>query len=154
MLAIVAGVVLVVALFLPWANKETDGDVNYALSKPRGLNGVLQTQWGWPALLIAVCVIILAVMMVARRPGRVGVLLGLALASGGVAAVAVASDAATSIGAGMSPGLGMYLTVLAGVLLAAIGIAAAMVAVVLLKTTADSEAHASSPSTAGSAPHA
>jgi len=126
-LTILAGAVLVVGVFLPWANEDRPGQVNYSLSMPDTINGVLQTQWGTPAIVLALCVVTLGVAVTLTTPRRFSWVLGALVAAGGVAVVGVGSDAAGQI-AFMSPGIGLYLTVFAGVLLVPIGVAAAMVA--------------------------
>ncbi len=125
-LTLVAGAVLVIAVFLPWANEDVPGQVNYSLSLPDGINGVLQTQWGTPAIVLALCVVALGVVVTLTAPRRFSWALGALVAACGVAVVGVGSDAAGQI-AFMSPGLGLYLTVFAGVLLVPVGVAAAIV---------------------------
>ena len=125
-LTLLAGAVLVVALFLPWANEDRPGDVNYSLSMPDGGNGVLQTQWGAPAIVLALCVVALGAGVALTTPRRFSWMLGVLTAVVGAAVFGVAQDAAAHIGF-MSPGLGMYVTTLVGVLLVPIGLAAALV---------------------------
>lgn len=67
------------------------------------------------------------------RPRRASVLLGVLVAASGVAAFGVAQDAAASIGY-LDPGVGMYITTLAAVLLVPIGLAATLVAWLLVRT--------------------
>jgi len=69
-LTLLAGSVLVVAVFLPWANEDVPGTVNYSLSMPDGINGVLKTQWGTPAIVLALCVVALGVAVALTRPRR------------------------------------------------------------------------------------
>ncbi len=126
-LTLLAGAVLVVTVFLPWANQDRPGDVNYSLSPSGGINGVLQTQWGTPALALALAVVSLGAAVTLTRPRRLSWLLGVAVTGCGVAVFAVAQDAASQI-AWFDPGLGLYLATLVGVLLVPIGAAAAMVA--------------------------
>jgi hypothetical protein len=126
-LTLVAGTVLVVAVFLPWANEDSPGDVNYSLSLSGDINGVLQTQWGTPALVLALVVVALGAAVTLTRPRRLSWLLGLAVAGCGAGVFAVAQDAASGI-AFFDPGLGLYLTTLVAVLLVPIGAAAALVA--------------------------
>ena len=126
-LTLLAGAMLVVAVFLPWANEDRPGQVNYSLSMPDDINGVLQTQWGTPAIVLALCVVALGVVVTLTAPRRFSWALGALVAACGVAVVGVGSDAAGQIGF-MSPGLGLYLTLFAGVLLVPIGVAAALVA--------------------------
>ena len=116
-LTLIAGGVLLAAVFLPWVNDDAPGRVNFSLHGATEFNGVLQTQWGWPALGLAVAV---------RRRGR-GRCCSRARAASrsawarwsrslGVAVFGVAQDAAAHIGY-YDPGVGMYLTTLVGVLL-------------------------------------
>jgi hypothetical protein len=154
-LTLIAGSVLVIAVFLPWANEDKPGQVNYSLSMPDGINGILRTQWGTPALVLAIAVVILAVVMTLTTPRRFSFVLGLLVAACGVAVVGVGRDAAAGLG-WWSPGLGMYLTVLAGVLLVPIGIAATLVAWILARAegraSEDPPAPQSPPSTTPPAP--
>jgi hypothetical protein len=131
-LLLLAGSTLVVSLFLPWANEDIPGEVNYSLSMPESIRGVLQTQWGAPAVFLAVCVVALGIAVTLTTPRRFSWVLGALAALIGVAVVAVGSDAAGQI-ALKSPGLGLYLTVLVGVLLVPIGVAAALVALLLAR---------------------
>jgi hypothetical protein len=125
-LTLLAGAVLVAAVFLPWANEDGPGQVNYSPSMPDDINGVLQTQWGTPAIALALCVVALGAAVTLTTPRRFSWTLGVLVAACGVAVVGVGSDAAGQI-AFKSPGLGLYLTVFAGVLLVPIGVAAALV---------------------------
>jgi hypothetical protein len=129
-LIMVAGAVLVAGVFLPWVNEDAPGWVNFSFSGGEELNGVLQTRWGWPALGLAVAVLIVGAIMLRMRPRRVSIYLGALVAALGVAVFAVAQDAASQLGF-LDPGVGMYLTTLVGVLLVPIGIAAALVAWIL-----------------------
>jgi hypothetical protein len=131
-LLLLAGSTLVVSLFLPWANEDIPGEVNYSLSMPESIRGVLQTQWGAPAVVLALGVVALGVAVTLTTPRRFSWVLGALAALMGVAVVAVGSDAAEQIPFG-SPGLGLYLTVLVGVLLVPIGVAAALVALLLAR---------------------
>ena len=125
-LTLVAGAVLVIAVFLPWANEDRPGQVNYSLSQPDGINGVLQTQWGTSAIVLGLCVVALGSAVTLTTPRRFSWVLGALVAACGVAVVGVGSDAAAGLG-WWSPGLGLYLTVFAGVLLVPVGVAAAIV---------------------------
>ena len=134
-LTLVAGAVLVIAVFLPWANEKIGGAVNSSFSLPSDINGVLQTQWGAPAIVLALVVTGVGVLVTLTKPRRFSWALGVAAAVCGVAAVAVAGDAAGHI-TGMSPGLGLYLTTFAGVLLVPIGLATALVGWFVARTGA------------------
>ncbi len=147
-LTLVAGSVLFVAVFLPWANEDVPGKVNYNLSMPDSINGVLQTQWGTPAIGLALCVVALGVAVALTRPRRFSWVLGVLTATAGVAAVGVGGDAASQIGF-MSPGIGLYLTVFAGVLLVPIGVAAALVGWFIARAVAPAP---TAPPVPGSAP--
>ena len=126
-LTLIAGGVLLAAVFLPWVNEDVPGWVNFSLSQGGGLNGVLDTAWGAPALILPLVVLVAGASMLLFRPRRFSVLIGALVAVCGVAAFGVAQDAAASIGF-YDPGLGLYLTSLAAILLVPIGVAAALVA--------------------------
>ncbi len=126
-LTIIGGAVLVVAVFLPWANEDGRGFVNFSVRGATGLKGVLDTRWGAPALVLALAAVAVGVVMLLLPPRRFSWLLGVLVALLGVAVFGVAQDAAAHIGL-LDPGVGMYLTTLVGVLLAPIGLAAALVA--------------------------
>jgi hypothetical protein len=131
-LVVVAGVVLLVSLRLPWANQHDHGLVNFSLHQGGGLNSVLQTRWGTPATVVALVVFAAGLVMLVTRPRRWSALLGVLVAVAGFAAFAVAQDAASGI-IGHDPGLGMYLTTLVGILLVPIGLAAALVSLILVR---------------------
>jgi hypothetical protein len=125
-LTLFAGAVLVIAVLLPWANVEIQGQVNYSPTLPGDINGVLQTQWGTPAIVVALVVVALGVLVTLTTPRKFSWLLGVAIAACGIAAVADADAAASHLG-WLSPGLGLYLTTFAGVLLVPIGLATGLV---------------------------
>ena len=125
-LTLIAGAVLVIAVFLPWANEEIQGQVNYSPTLTGDISGVLQTQWGTPAIVLALVVSALGVLVTLTTPRKLSWLLGVALAACGVAAVTNADAAAGHIG-WLSPGLGLYLTMFTGVLLIPIGLATGLV---------------------------
>lgn len=131
-LVVVSAVVLLVSLRLPWVNEDGQGWVNFSLAAGDGLSGVLETQWGTPATVLALVVFAAGLVMLLTRPRRFSVLLGLLVAACGVAVFGVAQDAASQIG-WYDPGIGMYLTTLVAVLLVPIGLAAALVAWLLLR---------------------
>jgi hypothetical protein len=131
-LVVICGVMLLVSLRLPWVNEDGRGWVNFSVEQGAGLFGVLDTGWGVPAAVLAVVVLAAGLVMLVTRPRRLSILLGLFVAACGVAVFGVAQDAAASIG-WYDPGVGMYLTTLVGVLLVPIGLAAALVAWVLLR---------------------
>ena len=125
-LTLIAGAALVIAVFLPWANSETQAQVNYSPTLTGDINGVLQTQWGTPAIVVALGVAALGVFVTLTTPRKFSWLLGVVVAVCGVVAVANADAAASHIG-WLSPGLGLYLTMFAGVLLVPIGLAMGLV---------------------------
>ena len=151
MLTLVCGVVLLVSVFLPWANEDGKGRVNFSLDQATGLNGVLDTGWGAPALVIALAVIAAALVMAVTRPRRFSFLLGVLVAAGGAAAFGVVQDAASHIG-WHDPGVGMYLTMLAAVLLVPIGLAAALVAWILVRAERPAAAALTGPPAPENAP--
>jgi hypothetical protein len=132
-LTVVGGAVCLVAVFLPWANTEGSGVMNYSFSHPDTIRGVLETPWGPPALALALAVSAMGVLMLAVGPGRLGVALGLLTAAAGVAIVLVARDGtAAAYGWSTQAGLGAVVTLFAGVLLVPVGLASAAVAGALL----------------------
>jgi hypothetical protein len=131
-LTMVAGAVLLAGVFLPWVNEDAPGWVNFSLHGAKAFNGVLQTRWGWPALGLALAVVVVGAVMASTRPRRVSIYLGALVAALGVAVFGVVQDAAAHIGFN-DPGVGMYITTLVGVLLVPIGIAAALVAWLLVR---------------------
>jgi len=146
-LVVVSAVVLLVSLRLPWVNEDGSGWVNFSFAQGGELNGVLATQWGTPATVLALVVFAAGLVMLVTRPRRFSVLLGLLVAACGVAVFGVAQDAASQIG-WYDPGIGMYLTTLVAVLLIPIGLAAALVAWLLLRA----ERAAAEPPAPGSPP--
>jgi hypothetical protein len=128
-LTVVVGGVCLVAVFLPWANVEGTGLMNYSLTHPDTVSGVLGTQWGLPALGLALAASVMGILMLAVGPGRLGIALGLLTAVAGVGIVLVARDATgAAYGWGTQAGLGAVVTLFAGVLLIPIGLASAAVA--------------------------
>ncbi len=132
-LTLVAGGVCLVSVFLPWANVDGPGLMSYGLTHPDSVKGVLETQWGPPALGLALLVLAMGVLMLVLGPGRVGIGLGLVTAASGVAILLVARDG-TSAAYGWSTeaGLGAVLTLFAGVLIIPIGLSSAAVAAALM----------------------
>lgn len=131
-LTILAGGVLLAAVFLPWANDNAPGWVNYSLAQELDLNGVLGTRWGVPALVLAAVTVGAGVAMLFAPARRGSVLLGALAAACGAGAFGVAQDAAAHIGF-YDPGIGMFLTALVAVLLVPIGLVAALVAHLLVR---------------------
>jgi hypothetical protein len=132
-IVLLCGGVLLVAVFLPWANTDTGHSVNFSLSKPDAILGVMHTRWGVPALLIALAVTLLGVVMLALRPRRYSLVLGFLLAAAGAGSFALADNAAAQIGSPMRAGIGLYVTLFVGVILVPIGLATAIIALVLAR---------------------
>jgi hypothetical protein len=149
-LTVISGAVLTGSVFLPWVNEDGRGWVNFSVHGAGEINGVLQTQWGWPALILGIAVMATGVGMLTTRPRRHSWALGVLVALLGLAVFGVAQDAAAHIGY-YDPGVGMYLTTLAGVLLIPIGLAAALVARFLSRADRAAAA-AAAPPTAPPAP--
>ena len=132
-LTVGGGAVCLAAVFLPWANTEGAGLMNYSLTHPDTVRGLLQTQWGIPALSLALAVSVMGVLMLVIGPGRLGVALGLLTAAAGVAIVLVARDGTVAAyGWSTQARLGAVVTLFAGVLLVPVGLASAAVAGALL----------------------
>ena len=130
-LTVIVGGAALAAVFLPWANVDDGGSFNTELGKPAGINGILQTQWGWQALLLAVLVVAAGVLMITVGPRRYSVLVGVPVAAAGVGMIAVASDALNPMGFGIHAGLGLVVSLVAGLLLIPIGLASSAVAWIL-----------------------
>jgi hypothetical protein len=150
-LTLIAGGVLAVSVFLPWANEDRPGQVNYSLTMPDGINGILQTPWGIPTAILALLVVCFGLAITLTRPRRFSWVLGALVAGCGAAIIAVGGDAASGLG-WWSPGLGMYLSVLAGVLLLPIGLAAALVGWVVARAAPTPGPAPTAPPAPGSAP--
>ncbi len=132
-LVLLCGGALLIAVFLPWANTDTGQSVNFSLSKPDAILGVLHTKWGVPALVIALAVTLLGAVMLALRPRRYSLALGFLLAAAGAGSFALADDASAQIGYSMGAGIGLYVTLFVGIILVPIGLATAIVAFVLAR---------------------
>jgi hypothetical protein len=122
-LIIIAGGAGLIALFLPWANDYTDQFVNFSLSRPPDVVGVLQTQWGPPVLVAALAAIAAAAALLLVGPRRVSIALSLIVVAAGAVYALEAVSAADSMVKMYRPGVGLYLTLLTGVLLVPIGLA-------------------------------
>ena len=132
-LTLIGGGICLIAVFLPWANVEGSGLMNFSVTHPDSVRGVLETQWGLPALGLALTVLLMGVLMLVLGPGRTGVGLGVVTAVAGVAIILVARDG-TSAAYGFSTqaGLGSVTTLFTGILLVPVGVSSAAVAVALL----------------------
>jgi hypothetical protein len=122
-----------VGILLPWANEPGAGDVNFSLHAMRGVRSALQTPWGLHALLALAAVVIVGALMMCVGPRRITALLGLVIVVCGAVLVISCLAAADAMALMYRPGLGLYVTVLAGILLMPIGIASAMVGGILVR---------------------
>lgn len=151
-LMIAGGAVGLTALFLPWANEHTEQFVNFSFSKPPEVAGVLQTQWGTPVLAAALAAVTAAVLLLVLGPRRVTVALSLVVVAAG-AVYALESVAAADSMAGLyRPGLGLYVTLLTGILLVPIGLASIAVGEVMRRHPTPSRPPTPAPPAPGSAP--
>ena len=122
-LVILGGAAGLVALLLPWANEYTRDFVNFSLTKPPDVLGVMQTQWGWPVLAAALATLAAAALMLVLGPRRITVVLSLVVVAAGAVYALEAVAAADSMLGLYRPGLGLYITLLTGILLVPIGLA-------------------------------
>ena len=131
LLMLAAGVAGAVAVFLPWANDYTADFVNFSPSRSDGVGGVLQTQWGPPVLVAALVAIAVAAAMLIAGPRLPTTIVSLLGSVAGVVFVLEALGAADSMVKMYRPGLGLYVTLLTGILLVPIGLASTMVGHIL-----------------------
>ena len=133
-LALLAGVAVVAGTFLPFANEKT-GDVNYSATRAFGVRSAFAAGFGWPMLVFGLLAVALAVAMLVLGPRRNALYLGVGLSVTGLLVIGQAAHTAASIrfwgGETIGPGLGLFVTTLAGILLLPIGIASALVAWIL-----------------------
>jgi hypothetical protein len=132
-LMLAVGLLGLAAVFLPWANVLGRGGVDFSLSKPATINAALQTPWGLPALLAALGVISVAVCMLLFGPRASTAVLSLAPIAAGAVFLVEALGAFDGMGLAFRAGLGLYLTLLAGILLIPIGVASPMVGYILIR---------------------
>jgi hypothetical protein len=126
-ITIVAGVALLVCLFLPWANERRHG-MNWALTKPDDISGAIHTPWGIPMLACSLAVIACGILMLRLGPRRLAFLLGIVVFCAGLYAGKLATDGAWhAMGWGYSGGIGVAGSMLVAALLLPIGFAAAAV---------------------------
>jgi hypothetical protein len=130
-ITIAGGLVLLAGVVLPWANDDAGHQVNLSLTRPGSIRPALATDWGVTVLILGVAVLALGAMTLALGPKRLAVPCGAATAIAGVAVVAVDFRAAASMAPSFTPGLGIYIDVLAGILLVPTGFASAVVGHVL-----------------------
>jgi len=127
-LMIIGGAAGVVGVMLPWANEYTADNVNFSLRKPTEIAGVLSTQWGPPVLAVAIMIVVLAAASLALGPRRLTMAASALVVAAGVVFVVEAIGANDSLGFLYRPGLGLYVTLLAGILLVPIGLVSVSVA--------------------------
>jgi len=132
-LTLLAAAVALAGVFLPWANSRTKGDVNFSLHEAPGINSAIHTAWGQHALIAVGVVVVVGVIMLWAGPRRATAPLGLLSAVAGVVFVISCLHAHDDMLPYFKPGLGLYVTLLIGVLLIPIGIASAMVGGILLR---------------------
>jgi hypothetical protein len=128
---VVLGGAVVTAVFLPWANVATGHDVNLSPRATSGINSALATPWGLPVLALAAIVVVIGLVMVARRPIRLSILPCLAVGLAGLGVTLVCFSAGRNIWDPLRPGLGLYVATIGGILLMPTGLASAMVAYIL-----------------------
>lgn len=131
LLTMAGGLALLGGVVLPWANEATRHQVNLSLTRPDTILPALATDWGVAVLILGVAVFAMGAAMLAFGPRHLAVPCGAATAIAGVAVVAVAFRAAAPMAPYFKPGLGIYIDVLAGILLVPTGYAAAVVGYVL-----------------------
>jgi hypothetical protein len=121
-LMIIGGAVGVLGVFLPWANDYSAEDVNFSLSRPSDVVGVLHTQWGPPVLVAAIVVIVVAAVLIALGPRLLTMAAGVLVIVAGGVFIAEAIGATDSMAKMYRPGIGLYVTLLTGILLLPIGL--------------------------------
>lgn len=125
------GALGLVALLLPWANEYSHEDVNFSLHRPAGISGVMQTPWGPPVLVAALVSLAVAALMIVLGPRLLTALLSLLAVVAGVVYVTQAIGAADAMVKLYRPGVGLYVVLLVGVLMLPVGIASAMVGLLM-----------------------
>jgi hypothetical protein len=137
-ITVVAGSLILGSLLLPWANEGAGRGVNFSPTKPADIAGVMGTQWGVPVLVIAAAIIALGLSMLAFGPHRLSILSGILVVGAGLALLGVALDAArTAMAWQYTPGLGIFVALLTGLLLVPIGVASGAVGLLLRRQPTD-----------------
>jgi hypothetical protein len=126
-ITIVLGVALLAGVVLPWANDRTGHLVNLSLTKPDTTRAALETSWGVAVLALGIAVFSLGVLLLTLGPRRLAAPCGAAISAAGLVVIVVAFRAAAAMAGYHAPGLGIYIDVLAGILLVPTGFAAAVV---------------------------
>ena len=130
-ITVVAGLALVVSVFLPWANADVAGNVNYSLSKPAAINGLMATDFGLPVLIAGIAVAVVGLTMLVFGPNRLAVPLGLISATAALVVLSTVHDAAHVIMPFYDGGMGLALAFVTAMILPIIGLASAMVGAIL-----------------------
>lgn len=134
--SVVGGALLCVTELLPWANEKVFNDVNFALTKPAGIAGAIHTSYGSRVLVTGLAVLVVGLIAVIYRPRRFSFLLGLLVIACGLAAIVTCKHASGSIVAwGLSPGLGLFVGTLVGILLVPTGFTVAVVGFWMARTS-------------------
>lgn len=131
LITIFGGAVILAGVVLPWANDDTGHHVNLSLTRPDAIKSALGTDWGIAVLGLGLGVLVLGVLMLALGPRRLAVPSGTAITLAGIAVVVVAFRAAAAMAGLYKPGLGIYIDVLAAIVLVPTGFAAAVVGYLL-----------------------
>ena len=129
---LIAAAAALAGVFLPWANAQKGGDVNFSFHQASGIQSAIHTTWGQHALIAVGVVVIVGAVMLWAGPRRATAPLGLLSALAGAICVASCVSASDDMALFFRPGLGLYVTLLTGILLIPIGIASAMVGGILL----------------------
>jgi hypothetical protein len=135
-LIMAGGLAGLVAVFLPWANELSRESVNFSLSKPADINGVLQTPFGPPVLAAAVCALVAAALLLLLGPRRVSPVLSAVVMLAGLVYVRESVAAADVMGGMFRPGIGLYVALLTGILLVPVGLASVAVGVMMRRDSA------------------
>ena len=132
MITVAAGALILGSLLLPWANEKSRRGMNFSPTKPADIAGAIGTQWGTPVLVIAVVVLSLGLSMLIFGPHRLSLVSGIIVVLAGLALLGVALDAARAAMIwSYTPGLGIFVALLTGLLLVPIGVASGAVGVIL-----------------------
>lgn len=131
----VLGALLLVSLFLPWANERDYPRQNftYALTTSGDINPILQTPWGWPIAISGAVVVVLGVTMLAFGPRRwTGGPIAIVLAGVAMYVLYDVDQAAhPAWGWGYSVGLGALVALIVGILLPIVALATALTSRIL-----------------------
>jgi hypothetical protein len=130
-LMVIGGAAGIAAVFLPWANDYTSESVNFSFNRADGVGGVLQTPWGPPVLVAALTVIVMATLLLTLGPRLLTMAAGALVIVAGLVFIVEAIGATDSMVKMYRPGIGLYVTLLAGILLLPIGLVSVGVGQVL-----------------------